>query len=66
MTTIGAGTPTWAYTGKWPMREDTLTDGSTTTEWAQPTCIKPRPNKPNKVTAREMDDLNEKRMAKYL
>jgi hypothetical protein len=48
------------------MREDTLTDGSTTTGWAQPTCIKPRPSKPNKVTAREMDELNEKRMAKYL
>jgi hypothetical protein len=48
------------------MRDDTLTDGSTTTGWAQPTCTKPSPSSASKLMALEMDDLNEKRMAKYL
>jgi hypothetical protein len=48
------------------MRDETLTDGSTTTGWAQPTCMNPRPSKPSKAAALEMDGLNEKRMAKFL
>jgi hypothetical protein len=40
------------------MRECTVTDGSTTTGWAQPPCIKPSPNSPSKAHDLENGDLN--------
>lgn len=51
--TTGPGMPTWAYTGKWPMREDTTTEGCTTNGWAQPTWLNPKAKPPNTHNLRD-------------
>jgi hypothetical protein len=41
------------------MRECTVTDGSTTTGWAQPTWASPKPSRPSSAMALEKDGLKE-------